>query len=85
MGSSDFDKVLESFDLSKRGIRRQSAWERTLSFIDNINKKPPPTQMAVGGAAGLCVGYIFTRTSKAAATALGISLIAFQVLFILFT
>ncbi|KAK6009102.1 hypothetical protein OSTOST_25998 [Ostertagia ostertagi] len=53
MGSSDFDKVLESLDRANRGIRRQSAWERTLSFIDNINKKPPPTQMAVGGAAGL--------------------------------
>lgn len=28
-----------------------------------------------------CVGYIFTRTSKTAATALGISLIVFQVSF----
>ncbi|KAK6750234.1 hypothetical protein RB195_002308 [Necator americanus] len=78
MSSSDIDDLLKSLTPGKRASRR-SVWNQTLSFVDNINKKPPPVQMAVGGGAGLCVGYIFTRTSKAAATALGLSLFAFQI------
>ncbi|WKY04922.1 hypothetical protein Q1695_005715 [Nippostrongylus brasiliensis] len=78
MEPDSIDKLLNSLRRPTNG-KPKSLWNKTLSFVDNLSKKPPPTQMAVGGVTGLCVGYIFTRTSKTAATALGVSLIAFQV------
>ncbi|GMT33939.1 hypothetical protein PFISCL1PPCAC_25236 [Pristionchus fissidentatus] len=57
---------------------KDSVVQQILSFIDSIEKKPPPMQMGLGGGAGLCTGYIFTKGSKATALVLGIGLITFQ-------
>ncbi|GMT03041.1 hypothetical protein PENTCL1PPCAC_25215, partial [Pristionchus entomophagus] len=57
---------------------KDSVVSQIASFIDSIEKKPPPMQMGLGGTAGLCTGYIFTKGSKATALVLGIGLITFQ-------
>ncbi|GMR33601.1 hypothetical protein PMAYCL1PPCAC_03796, partial [Pristionchus mayeri] len=57
----------------KDGVIQQLA-----SYIDSIEKKPPPVQMGIGASAGLVTGYIFTKGSKATALVLGIGLITFQ-------
>ncbi|CAJ0600965.1 unnamed protein product [Cylicocyclus nassatus] len=51
MSSPDIDNLIKSLTPSR--ATPQSVYKRTLSFIDNINRKPPPVQMAVGGGAGL--------------------------------
>uniref|UniRef100_A0A8R1Y4H5 Uncharacterized protein n=1 Tax=Pristionchus pacificus TaxID=54126 RepID=A0A8R1Y4H5_PRIPA len=57
---------------------KDSILQQLGSYIDTIEKKPPPMQMAIGGTAGLCTGYIFTKGSKATALILGIGLISFS-------
>ncbi|CAI4224892.1 unnamed protein product [Auanema sp. JU1783] len=58
--------------------KQKGALGDVLSFIDNLQNKSVPVQVSVGGGAGMLSGYLFTKGSKATATVLGVSLLAFQ-------
>jgi len=45
----------------------------------DLRKAPPPKQLAVGGAAGWCAGYLTMKAGKMAATAIGGSLLLLQI------
>ena len=48
-------------------------------FLKDLSKAPAPKQMAVGAGAGWLVGYVTMKLGKAAATAVGGSLLLLQV------
>ncbi len=48
-------------------------------FIKDLSKAPAPKQIGVGAAAGWLVGYMTMKVGKAAATAVGGSLILLQI------
>uniref|UniRef100_A0A131YVZ3 FUN14 domain-containing protein 1 n=1 Tax=Rhipicephalus appendiculatus TaxID=34631 RepID=A0A131YVZ3_RHIAP len=60
----------------KPGSRGES-WP--MSFFKDATKASPAKQLTIGGVSGWCVGFIFTKAGKIAATAIGGSLLLFQV------
>jgi len=48
-------------------------------FLKDLSKAPAPKQLAVGTGAGWLVGYLTMKVGKAAATAVGGSLLILQV------
>ncbi len=48
-------------------------------FLKDLSKAPAPKQLAVGAGAGWFVGYVTMKVGKAAATAVGGSLLLLQV------
>ena len=48
-------------------------------FLKDMSKAPAPKQLAVGAAAGWFVGYLTMKVGKAAATAVGGSLLVLQI------
>jgi len=48
-------------------------------FSNDLRKAPVPKQLAVGGAAGWCAGYITMKAGKMAATAIGGTLLLLQI------
>uniref|UniRef100_A0A131YV72 FUN14 domain-containing protein 1 n=1 Tax=Rhipicephalus appendiculatus TaxID=34631 RepID=A0A131YV72_RHIAP len=59
----------------KPGSRGES-WP--MSFFKDATKASPAKQLTIGGVSGWCVGFIFTKAGKIAATAIGGSLLLFQ-------
>ncbi|WKY04921.1 hypothetical protein Q1695_005715 [Nippostrongylus brasiliensis] len=57
MEPDSIDKLLNSLRRPTNG-KPKSLWNKTLSFVDNLSKKPPPTQMAVGGVTGLFFSFL---------------------------
>lgn len=58
-------------------VRHQPQWVNEL--IRDLSNSSPGKQIAIGGVSGLCSGYVVGRIGKAAALALGGSLIILQV------
>lgn len=58
-------------------VRHQPRWVTEL--IRDLSNSSPGKQIAIGGVSGLCSGYVIGRIGKAAALALGGSLIILQV------
>lgn len=55
----------ESFDSHFSRVRILIIFCRLGSYIDTIEKKPPPMQMAIGGTAGLSVFlFLFLNPGK---------------------
>ena len=48
-------------------------------ILKDISKAPAPKQLAIGAGAGWLVGYLTMKVGKAAATAVGGSLLLLQV------
>merc|ERR1719309_500460 len=48
-------------------------------FSNDLRKAPAPKQMAVGGVAGWCAGYLTMKAGKMAATAIGGTLLLLQI------
>jgi hypothetical protein len=48
-------------------------------MLKDLSKAPAPKQLAVGASAGWLVGYLTMKVGKAAATAVGGSLLLLQV------
>uniref|UniRef100_A0A1I7WST5 NAD(P)-binding protein n=1 Tax=Heterorhabditis bacteriophora TaxID=37862 RepID=A0A1I7WST5_HETBA len=75
MPEPDVIKSVRSLFPGSKDKKGESIIASISTHIDNLQNKSPPFQMAVGGGAGLCTGYLFTRGSKATATILGVSLV----------
>ncbi|KAK8771240.1 FUN14 domain-containing protein 1-like isoform X2 [Amblyomma americanum] len=50
-----------------------------VSFFKDATKASPAKQLTIGGISGWCVGFVFTKAGKIAATAIGGSLLLFQI------
>lgn len=50
-----------------------------VNFFKDVTKASPAKQLTVGGLSGWCVGFVFTKAGKMAATAIGGSLLLFQI------
>ncbi|CAD6196803.1 unnamed protein product [Caenorhabditis auriculariae] len=49
-----------------------------INYVDDLHRRPPLVQVAVGGGVGVTAGYIATRVSKAVATTIGVSFLLLQ-------
>ncbi|CAN7949999.1 unnamed protein product [Ixodes pacificus] len=74
--SETLDDLKEKLQFRSSGNKPDS-WP--VSFFRDLTKASPAKQLTVGGVSGWCVGFVFTKAGKVAATAIGGSLLLFQV------
>ena len=73
-GHARMPKIVLTFWLLSIDLERDSE-----NAVKRILKAPAPKQLAVGAGAGWLVGYLTMKVGKAAATAVGGSLLLLQV------
>lgn len=76
MKPKTLDDLKEKFQFRSSGNKPDS-WP--VSFFRDLTKASPAKQLTVGGVSGWCVGFVFTKAGKVAATAIGGSLLLFQI------
>ncbi|AWP13602.1 FUN14 domain-containing protein 1 isoform 2 [Scophthalmus maximus] len=74
-----YDKVVDLTEYAKR----QRWWNRLFGKNSGpvAEKYSVATQIAIGGVSGWCVGYLFQKVGKVAATSVGGGLLLLQVSF----
>uniref|UniRef100_V5IJE9 Putative membrane protein n=1 Tax=Ixodes ricinus TaxID=34613 RepID=V5IJE9_IXORI len=76
MKPKTLDDLKEKLQFRSSGNKPDS-WP--VSFFRDLTKASPAKQLTVGGVSGWCVGFVFTKAGKVAATAIGGSLLLFQI------
>ena len=71
-------KIVLTFWLLSIDLERDSE-NAVKRILKDLSKAPAPKQLAVGAGAGWLVGYLTMKVGKAAATAVGGSLLLLQV------
>uniref|UniRef100_V5GW50 Uncharacterized protein n=1 Tax=Ixodes ricinus TaxID=34613 RepID=V5GW50_IXORI len=74
MKPKTLDDLKEKLQFRSSGNKPDS-WP--VSFFRDLTKASPAKQLTVGGVSGWCVGFVFTKAGKVAATAIGGSFAAF--------
>ncbi|XP_016361119.1 FUN14 domain-containing protein 1-like [Sinocyclocheilus anshuiensis] len=79
-GADDEDEAYEMLDLTAHA-RTQQWWSAVFGSSSGpiAEKHSVATQIMTGGAAGWCVGYLFQRVGKIAATAVGGGFLLLQI------
>ena len=78
--SDEKDSNLELLDrLGEMEVFRSESQGTLDKICSDLSKAPVPKQLAVGGLAGWTAGYLTMKAGKAAATAIGGSLLLLQI------